>query len=442
MSGETIAQVADRVIAAAVAATPKGGEVRIDVSREAAANVRFARNEITTGGELDETTVGIAVMLGTRQAWTSTNQTDPASVAAAVERVLTMAKLSPEDPETMPVLPAQTYRAAPSSHDDRLASMNAGDRAAVAARAIAVGDARKVQIAGFFTRTANEHAIRTSRGLTAGHRSTEASYTVTARTSDATGSGWAGRETHQLADLDDGALAETAVTKAIASASPRSIPPGKYTVVLEPQAVAEMLTFLVGSMNRRAVDEGRSYFTGKLGQKLFADAVSLKSDPFDALSPGPAFDSEGLALTPQAWVENGVAKDFFVSRYWAQRKELAPSGGHRVYRLSGGSAASTEELVKGVKRGLLVTRFWYNRMLEPQTVMITGLTRDGLFLIEDGKVTAPVANFRYNESPVNVLKTTDGMTKGTVRVPSWNGIWHVPSVRAHDFTMASPSAAV
>jgi len=442
MSGETIAQVADRVIAAAVAATPKGGEVRVDVSREAAANVRFARNEITTGGELDETTVGIAIMLGARQAWTSTNQTDPASVSAAVERALTMAKLSPEDPETMPVLPAQTYRAAPSSHDDRLSSMNAGDRAAVAARAIAVGDARKVQIAGFFTRTANEHAIRTSRGLSAGHRSTKASYTVTARTADATGSGWAGRETHQLADLDDRALAETAVSKAVASASPRSIPPGKYSVVLEPQAVAEMLTFLVGAMNRRAADEGRSYFTGKLGQKLFADNVSLRSDPFDPLCPGPAFDSEGLALGPQAWIENGVAKDLFVSRYWAQRKELAPSGAHRVYRLSGGAASSTDELVKGVKRGLLVTRFWYNRMLEPQTVMITGLTRDGLFLIEDGKVTAPVANFRYNESPVNVLKTTDGMTKATVRVPSWNGIWHVPSVRAHDFTMASPSAAV
>lgn len=442
MSGETVDQVADRVIAAAVKATPAGGEVRIDVAREAAANVRFARNEMTTGGELDETTVSIAVMLGTRQAWTSTNQTDPASVAATVERALTMARLSPEDPETMPVLPAQTYRAAASSHDDRLAAMGAGDRAAVAARAIAAGDAKNVQIAGFFTRAAREHAIRTSRGLAARHSETEASYTVTARTNDATGSGWAGREAHRLADLDDRALAETAVTKAVTSAGARSIPPGKYTVVLEPQAVAEMLSFLVGAMNRRATDEGRTYFTGKVGQKIFADMVSLRSDPFDPLTPAPPFDAEGFALSPHAWIESGVAKDFFVSRYWAQKKGIAPSGSHRVYRLSGGAAQSTDELVKSTKRGLLVTRFWYNRMLEPQTVMITGLTRDGLFLIEDGKITAPVTNFRYNESPVNVLKTVDAMTRDTVRVPMWNGIWHTPSLRAHDFTMASSSAAV
>lgn len=442
MSGETVEQIADRVIAAAMAATPKGGEVRVEVGREAAANVRFARNEITTGGERDETTVGIAVLLGTRQAWTSTNQTDPASVAATIDRALLMARLSPEDPETMPVLPAQTYRPVPPSYDERLAAMGPAERAAVAARAIATGDAKKVQIAGFFERHASETAIRTSRNLAAGHRSTEARYTITARTIDASGSGWAGRETHRLADLDDGALAETAVKKALASASPRAIPTGKYTVILEPQAVAEMLAFLVGAMDRRATDEGRSYFTGKIGQKLFASDVSLQSDPFDPLTPAAPFDAEGLALAPQAWIEGGVAKDLFVSRYWAQKKGLVPTGRHRVHRLAGGTAASTEELLVGVKRGLLVTRFWYNRMLEPQTVMITGLTRDGLFLVEDGRITAPVTNFRYNESPVNVLKTVDGMTKATVRVPMWNGIWHVPAVRAHDFTMASPSAAV
>lgn len=439
---ETIDVLADRAIAIAMQKTPKGGEVRVDVHRAAEANVRFAKNEMTTSGELDETTVGISVALGTRQAWTSTNQIDDASIGAAVERALTMARLSPEDPETMPVLGPQTYAAAPSSHDDRLASMSANDRAAIAGRAIAAGDDAHVQIAGFFERSARETALRSSRGLSAGRRETEAQYTVTARTLDASGSGWAGRELHRLADLDDARLAQTAVQKAKASANAKAIPPGKYTVILEPQAVAEMLTFLVGAMNLRAADEGRSYFTGKVGQKVFADMVSLKSDPFDPLSPASAFDPEGLPLRPHAWIEGGAAKDLFVSRYWAQRKNLSPSGQHRVHRLSGGNAASIEELVRGTKRGLLVTRFWYNRMLEPQTIMITGLTRDGLFLVEDGKITSPVTNFRYNESPVNVLKTVDAMTKETVRVPMYGGIWHVPALRAHDFTMASSSAAV
>lgn len=135
-----------------------------------------------------------------------------------------------------------------------------------------------------------------------------------------------------------------------------------------------------------------------------------------------------------------------MSRYWAEKKGVPATGRHHVYRLSAtdpkAQAANIDELVRGTKRGLLVTRFWYNRMLEPQSVMITGLTRDGLYLIEDGKITAPVTNFRYNESPVTVLKNVDAMTRATERTPSFAGSWYVPALRTHEFTMASPSAAV
>jgi predicted Zn-dependent protease len=149
-----------------------------------------------------------------------------------------------------------------------------------------------------------------------------------------------------------------------------------------------------------------------------------------------------MPLRPQQWIDAGRAKELHVSRYWGQKKGAKPTGSHHVYRLSGGQAASVDELVRGTKRGLLVTRFWYNRMLEPQTVMLTGLTRDGLFLIEDGKITAPLSNFRYNESPVTVLKNVDAMTRAMVRTPSGGGSWYVPALRTHEFTMASPSAAV
>jgi len=273
-------------------------------------------------------------------------------------------------------------------------------------------------------------------------RETEAQYTVTARTRDATGSGWAGREVHRAADLDDAALSRTAIDKGIRSANPRPVPPGKYTVILEPQAVAEMMQYLVGEMNLRSADEGRSFFTGKAGEKLFADMVTLKSDPTDPETPSATFDGDGMPLRPQSWIEAGKAKDLFVSRYWASKKGIQPTGSHQVFRLAGGQAANIEELVRGTKRGLLVTRLWYNRMLEPQTVMLTGLTRDGLFLIEDGKITAPVTNFRYNESPITVLKNVDAMTRATVRTASGSGKWHVPALRTHEFTMASTSAAV
>lgn len=436
-----LGEVAASVLAAA-GELAKGAEVRAGVDRTRSANVRFAKNEMTTSGEYDEITVSVAVALGKRQAWTSTNQTDPASVRSLVERAVTMAKLAPEDPETMPLLPPQTYAPEPSAHDDKLAAMAPSDRAGIAMRAIGAADREKVHIAGFLYRDVRDQLVRTSTGLTARHRETEASYTVTARTPDATGSGWAGRETHRASDLDDLTLSRTAIDKALRSASPKPIPPGKYTVILEPVAVAELLMFLVGQMHLRSADEGRSYFTGKVGDKLFADFVDLRSDPTNPETPGATFDYEGMPLRPQAWIEAGRAKDMHVSRYWGAKKGIAPTGHHNTFRLSGGQAANLDELVRGTKRGLLVTRFWYNRMLEPQTVMVTGLTRDGLFLIEDGKIAAPLTNFRYNESPVTVLKNVDAMTRSTIRVPSFGGKWHVPALRTHEFTMASPSAAV
>jgi predicted Zn-dependent protease len=420
----------------------KGAAVHVDVGRTRSANVRFAKNEMTTSGEYDEITVSISVAFGNRRAWTSTNQTDTPSLKSCVERVIAMARLAPEDPETMPLLGPQQYAAAPPAHDPKLDTMAPADRAAIAARAIAAGDREKVQIAGFFYRNAYERMLRLSTGLAVGHRESEAQYTVTARTPDATGSGWAGRETHLASDLDDVLLSRSAIDKAVRSASPRALPPGKYTVVLEPQAVAEMMAFLVGSMELRSADEGRSYFTGKVGEKLFADFVSLKSDPTDPATPSAPYDGEGMPLRPQHWIDAGRAKELHVSRYWAQKKDVTPTGRHHVYRLSGGEAASVDELVRGTKRGLLVTRLWYNRMLEPQTVMLTGLTRDGLFLIEDGKITAPLANFRYNESPVTVLKNVDAMTRATVRAANVDGAWYVPALRTHEFTMSSPSAAV
>jgi predicted Zn-dependent protease len=442
---EDIRALAARALGIATAAAKRDGkpdaDVKVDVRRHAGANVRFARNEATTSGESDEVTVSIRIALGQRQATTSINQTDDKSIDALATRALAMAKLSPEDPEKMPLLGPQTYASVPSAYDDALSAMSPSDRAAIAGRAIARGDEAKVQIAGFFERSVLEHAMHTSTGLVCGHRATSAAYTVTARTPDGTGSGWGGREAHRAADLGDEGLARTAIDKAVRSASAQPLPPGKYTVILEPQAVYELLDFMVGQMDQRSVDEGRSFFSGKVGQKLFADFVSLRSDPADPLTPGSPYDPEGMPVAAHPWITGGTVEKLTVSRYWAKKKGIDPTGRPSVYRLSGGQAESIDELVRGTKRGLIVTRFWYNRMLEPQTVMVTGLTRDGVFLVEDGKVTAPVSNFRYNESPITMLKNVDAMTKATTRVIS-GGVWHLPALRTHEFTMASASAAV
>ncbi|MBX3206321.1 MAG: TldD/PmbA family protein [Labilithrix sp.] len=446
MAAEDTAVLATRALGIALDVMKRDGEpdaeVKIDVRRRAAANVRFARNEPTTSGESDEVTVSAWVALGQRNASTWVNQTDDKSIAELAGRALAMAKLSPADPEKMPLLGPQTYAPVPSAFDDGLAAMGPKERAAIAARAVARGDQAKVRIAGFFEREIEEAVTQNSEGLIARHRETAAQYTVTARTLDGAGSGWGGREAFRAGDLEDEVLASTAIDKAIRSAGAKALPPGKYTVVLEPQAVFEMMAFLVGQMNQRLADEGRSFFAGKVGQKLFADFVSLRSDPADPLTPGAPFDSEGLALASLPWIIDGRVNKLAVSRWWAKKKGLEPTGRHSVFHLSGGTAESVDALVRGTKRGLLVTRFWYNRMLEPQTVTITGLTRDGVFAIEDGKVTGPVANFRYNESPVTVLKNVDAMTRATTRAVAYGGAWHVPALRTHEFTMASPSAAV
>ncbi len=446
MATEDLGALALRALGIALDVVKRDGqrdaEVKVDVRRRAAANVRFARNEITTSGESDEVTVSTWIGLGQRHASTWVNQTDEKSLAALAARALAMAKLAPQDPEKMPLIGAQRYAPVPSAYDDALAAMGPNDRAAIANRAVAKGDRAKVQIAGFFEREIDETAMQSSAGLDAHHRETSAQYTVTGRTPDGSGSGWAGREAYRASDLEDEVLASTAIDKAVRSAGAKALPPGKYTVILEPQALFEMLEFLVGQMDQRSADEGRSFFAGKVGQKLFADFVSLRSDPADSLTPGAPFDSEGIALGNHPWIVDGRVTKLTVSRYWAKKKNLQPTGRPTVFHLSGGKAEGVDELVRGTKRGLLVTRFWYNRMLEPQSVTITGLTRDGLFLVEDGKVTGPVANFRYNESPVTVLKNVDAMTRTTSRVVANGGVWHVPALRTHEFTMASPSAAV
>lgn len=438
---EVLDAIASRVLATARELAP-GADVRVEVARSSSANVRFARNEPTTAGEGEERSVSLWIGLGRRHATASTNQVDAASVRRLAERAVAMARLSPEDPERVPLLPPQRYREVPSAHDEALAKMGAGDRAALAGRAIAEGDRAGVHLAGFFQRSAVERVLRSSTGLSAHHRETAAQYTVTARTPDGKGSGWAGREVHRAADLDDAALVRTAIDKGVRSAGARALPPGKYTVVLEPAAVMELLAFVVAAMDARSADEGRSFFAGKLGQKLFAEGVSLRSDPSDPRTPGAPFDGEGMPLEPRTWIDRGRVSALAVSRFWAAKKGLAPTGQHGVFRLDGGEAESVDALVRGTERGLLVTRFWYNRMLEPQTLLVTGLTRDGLFAIENGRITGPVTNFRYNESPVTVLRNVDALTRATVRVPGWGGAWHVPALRTHEFTMASPSDAV
>ncbi len=432
----------DRALDLAKRAAPEA-EVLVKARRAREANTRFARNEITSNGDVDETTLEVRIAMGQRHASAETNQLDTESLRNLVARAVAMARLAPEDPESMPMLGAQRYATVGAAFDTPTFALDAPARAHAANASIAAATAKGLQGAGFYQHSGWAVALKTSRGLVATHRQTQASLEVTARTADGTGSGWAMGASHKAGDVDAAAVARVATDKAVRSKGPRLLDPGRYTVILEPVAVAELLGFLAGGLDARSADEGRSFFGkpgggNRVGEKLFADAVTFRSDPTDPATPEAPFDDEGEPLAPTSWIDKGTLASLVYTRYWAKKVGKAPTGDPNVFTLAGGTASGVDDLVRGVPRGLLVTRFWYTRWVDQQSMLITGLTRDGVFLIENGQVVAPVNNFRFNESPITVLRNLDGLTKETTRIPPWR----VPALRTHEFNMASRSDAV
>lgn len=423
-----------------------GAELLVAVKSGRSANTRFACSEITSTGDVTEDEIVVQASFGRRHAQVTGNQAGEAGLRALLQRLGQMTHLAPEDPEHMPLLPPQRYLAVPSAQDEATERLSAKERAAAIENAISQGEAAKLQVAGFYTHGSELYALGSSTGLRALHRSTEASFTTTARLPDGSGSGWAGAISHRSAEIDAVNLAKVAIDKAVRSQRPRPLEPGHYTVVLEPAAVADLLAFYMRSLDARRADEGRSFFAkagggNRLGEKLFGDHITLRSDPSDPATPGIPFSDEGLPLRARSYIDKGTIAALSYSRYWAKKQGTEPTSLPRVAHLLGGEARD-EELLRGVQRGVLITRFWYTRWVDPQSILVTGLTRDGVFLIENGQITAPVNNFRFNESPVTMLKNADALSERTVRAPTGGMLLRVPALRTHDFHLASVSEAV
>ena len=430
-------------------------QTRVTVGSGWSGNTRFAASEITTAGGITDTSVTITSTIGRRRASASTNVLDDAALKRTVELAERLARLAPEDPEIMPELGAQQY-AQVSAFVERTADLSPEARAHAAQTVIDADQAKanRLSIAGFIEANAGATAVATNAGLFAYHASTDVSMSTTARTPDGTGSGYAVAGSRDWADVNAAALGRRAADKALASRNPQAIEPGMYTVVLEPQAVADVLPLLFGSFNARSTDEGRSAFSkaggSKLGEKIADSRVTVYSDPTDAQLLAQPFDGEGLPVRRIAWIENGVLKNLAYSRFWADKKGVQPTGGGGGGGGGGfgggppgglkmvGGTKSVDELVAGTQRGILVTRFWYIRFLDQRTVMVTGLTRDGTFLIENGKITRPLKNFRWNESPLFMLNKIEELGRAE-RVEAGRVI---PALRVKDWNFTSLSDAV
>jgi predicted Zn-dependent protease len=433
---------ADRILGICKKAAP-GAEIEIDLRHRQRGHTRFAVNEVSTAGEIELQKLDLRVSYGQRSAATQVSQLDDFTVQAAAERCGRMAKLAPEQPERMPLLGPQTYASPHNAVDAALRGASGALRAEAAKNAIARAEAAGVVIAGFVEHSDRSVSIANSAGLWGHHESTRASFDCTARTQDGTGSGWAGSHSNRWADLDAAAYASTAIDKAVRAKSPRRLDPGRYTVVLEAPAVAELLGVMLDSMQARSADEGRSFFSKpgggtRVGDTLWPNSIALRSDPADVALGSAPWNREGLPLSAASWIAQGKLQQLAVSRYWAKQSGVAPVPFPNAFELAGG-VETVAQLVAGVQRGVLITRFWYLNYLDPNTLLSTGMTRDGTFLIERGEIAGPVNNFRFNESPHTMLKNCDALTNSVIP-PVFD--LRVPALRTHEFNLASVSEAV
>ncbi len=427
----------------------KTADCEVSVGGDDNVQTRFANNSITTSGRHNSVSVSISVTTkDKRSGSTSVSETTDAALQAAVAKAEELASLSPPDSEYVEPLGPQKY---PEIASFDAATAKAGHDALIPGvkAAVSAAEAKKLQASGFYTVSAVSRSFGNSKGNFGYGTRTTADLSVTARTADGTGSGWASGDSNKLSDIQYDALARTAAEKSVMSQNPRKLEPGKYTVILEAAAVRELLPLMAGAFNARNAEEGRSYLSKRgggtrLGEKLFSEKVTLRSDPFDPRNPGlpwggGGFGGGGASSLPaqkMTWIENGVVKNLSYSRYWAQKKNVAPTPAPGSLILEG-EDHTLADLIKSTEKGLIVTHFWYIRFVNPQTLQYTGLTRDGVFMIENGKIAYPVNNFRWNESPANLLANVEMMTR-----PERVDGMLLPAMKVRDFNMSSISDAV
>ena len=439
LSEKQLGQAMQKVLATAKKLEPKA-EVFVGLESARRAHVRYARNEVTTTGEIDEAGLTVSVRLGLKSATSSSNQTDDASMSALVERTVRLAKLAPEDPELMPVLGAQPVKRNELAFDPKVDALDAKGRAGIIKEAIAPGRERSLGTAGFLFQWSGLVGKASSAGLLQTHPATGLQLSVTARTASGTGSGRGQFHGRRLTGFDPGQVAKNACDTAKRSENPRKLDAGRYTVVLEPAATAILAESLLSAMDQRSADEGRSFFSKvKVGDAAFSPLVSLRSDPRNARTPMLPFDGEGRPLEVQPWITEGKLEALAMSRFWAQKTKRAPVGGHGGFELAAGTTPRAK-LLEGIKRGVLISRFWYTNWVDGQTLLLTGLTRDGTFLIEDGQVVAPVNNFRFNQSVADAFTKCDALSTELEAANDAETV--TPAMRTHEFLLASVSEAV
>ncbi|MCO5935778.1 TldD/PmbA family protein [Mucilaginibacter sp. RB4R14] len=423
----------------------KADECEVGLSGSEGGNVRYALNAVSTAGDISTVGLSVTSVYGKKAGSATIDQFEDASLERVVRRSEELAQLAPENSEYMPMLGQSEFKEA-ITYNANTAAMTPESRAEMVGKSLQVTKEAKLFAAGFLENSSGFNSVMNSKGLFAYNKSSDVNFSVTTRNEGGTISGYAARGFTDVAKLDTASATRVACMKANASVGARAIEPGKYTVILEPVAATYMLENMF-RFDARSAEEGRSFLSKKgggtrLGEQLVDPKVTIYSDPFNADLPGSTWGDDGLPREKTTWIDKGVVKNLSYSRFWAQKKGVQPIPGPSNIIMEGGTQ-SLEELIKGTEKGILVSRLWYIRMVDPQSLLLTGLTRDGTFYIENGKIMFPVKNFRFNESPVIMLNNLEALGKQerSISVESYRS-YLIPPMKIRDFTFSSLSDAV
>jgi PmbA protein len=387
-------------------------EVHVDEVDESL--TRFANNAIHQNVAERGLTVSVRTAVDGRTARATTNRIDEDSLRGAIEASLSLAHSQPRDPKLLPLPGRQRYRNV-NRFAAQTAALTPEDRARAVRRACDLAVKRGQVAAGIFASGQAQAAVGNSRGLFAAYRETHAEFSITMQEQPA--ASWAKANAANVRALDPQKLAERASEKAHLATNAQELPPGRYTVILEPSAVLDIVGFLFYDFAATALADKRSCLNDRMGKQIFGENITIADDVYHPLQLGAPFDGEGMPRERVLLVDRGVPKNLVYSRASAKVAKKKPTGhgfalpneyGEAPMNLVfAGGNAPVEEMIASTDRGLLVTRLWYIREVDPYEKIMTGMTRDGLFLVEKGRVTSAVRNFRFNQSLLEMLRSVE-----------------------------------
>lgn len=435
-------RICETVLTHAKEAGAEDASVSLESTIEA--HARFAGNGVTTSGRAEDLGITATVWVGRRRGSATGNDPGAAALKQLAGEAVQIARVSPVHREYLPTLGRLDYPEA-RGFAGTTAEVDLSARARSLEAVLAACRKARVNGAGFHVARASAMAAATANGNRRYFQSSEAGFSMTARTQDGTGSGYFAGDHFDLARLDAAQIAERAVDKAVRSVGAKPIEPGVYPVILEPQAVADLVRFLTNAFDARTADEGRSAFSAKdgktrLGEALFNERINLYSDPMHPELPAVPSTGEGIPAGRVSLIKAGVLENLEYSRYWASERGRQPTAGPVNYIMESAAAPTPlDDMIAGMERGLLISRFWYVRLVDPRTIVLTGLTRDGLWWIEKGRIRYPVRNLRFNQSVLAMLAPWNVEAIGA---PERRSPLMVPALKLGAFTFTSMSDAI